>query len=295
VTAAVDGALSAIRRQVPKNQTDISELRDAATEELVARLKAVGFDEALAHELVTAIPPKLRRGARLEMIRQVLTERVASLVQPTIDEDTGVPSQATLADESAVHVFIGPPGVGKTTTIAKIAARERARGGTRFGLIAADGHRVGAVEQLRLYADVIRSPFAAVRSIAGLERVLALRAQPVLVDTAGRTPDDRAFLELLACLAERNDVKTYLVVDAGQAAQQVRRTFEHYRDANPDRVILTKLDQINSLAPLFEVVRQADVPVSHFGTGQRVPDDLVLATASALAGAVLGEKLQPAA
>lgn len=295
VTAAIDGTLSAGRRSVPEIETDTSPRRDAATEELVARLEAVGLGRPLAFEIATAIPLRRRRGATLSSIHGALGERLAPLVATTAGEVTTAGSDTTATDESEVHVFIGPPGVGKTTTIAKIAARERAGGGTRFGLIAADGYRVGAVEQLRIYADIIRAPFDSVRSTAELERALARRRRPVLVDTAGRAPEDRGSRELFACLSAWQDVRTHLVVDAGQATQHVERTFDRYRDARPNRVVLTKLDQVDSLAPLVTILRRAGIPVSYLCAGQRVPDDLRTATASVLAGHVLGEELAQAA
>lgn len=295
VTAATGGGLSAGRRSVPEIETDVTPRRDPATQELVARLEASGFDRPLAFEVATAIPLWRRRGSAIGTIHAVLSERLATLAAPPERETPASQSDALADDRGEVLVFIGPPGVGKTTTIAKMAARERARGGTRYGLIGADGYRVGAVEQLRLYADIIQAPFVTVRSIGELERVLAKRRRPVLVDTAGRAPDDRASRELFACLSTRGDVRTHLVVDAGQATHLVERTLEHYRDACPDRLVLTKLDQVHSLAPLIGVLRRAGIPVAHLGIGQRVPDDLMTATASSLAWAALGETPKQAA
>src|SRR5207253_3908646 len=119
-----------------------------------------------------------RRGASLHNLRSALADRLSELA---------------VGDESyaRVEVFVGPPGAGKTTTIAKIAAQERARQGQRLGLVAADGFRIGAVEQLRMYAEILGSPFRIARTGADLERALKRRT-PVLVDTAGRSPSDDA-------------------------------------------------------------------------------------------------------
>ena len=94
----------------------------------------------------------------------------------------------------AVELFVGPPGAGKTTTIAKIAAQERARRGARLSLLAADGFRVGAVEQLRLYADIIGSPFAVARTPREIEQSLSrvARARCSSTPPADRASDDRA-------------------------------------------------------------------------------------------------------
>jgi flagellar biosynthesis protein FlhF len=191
-------------------------------------------------------------------------------------------------------VFIGPPGAGKTTTIAKIAAQERARNGERLGLLAADGFRVGAVEQLRMFAEILGSPFATARSAAELEKVLSgTRGRtPLLLDTAGRSPKDDASRDMFRVLAHRRDVRTHLVMPAATAPSIARRTLDRFQDARPSRITLTKLDESDSIAPLLAVVRDSGIPLSYLGTGQSVPDDLQRATPATIAAWVLGEESQ---
>ena len=132
LTAAIDRASARSR-----------ETRPASDEaDVVARLCATGLDRRLAQEVASALPARSRRGASLVSLREALAGRFATLASGD-------------ADYAPVEAFVGPPGVGKTTTIAKIAAQERACHGMRLGMIAADGYRVGAIEHLRLYADVI--------------------------------------------------------------------------------------------------------------------------------------------
>jgi flagellar biosynthesis protein FlhF len=218
-----------------------------------------------------------RRGASLHSLRGALARQLSALASP--DEDY-----------ARVEVFVGPPGAGKTTTIAKIAAQERARCGRSLGLIAADGFRVGAVEQLRIYAEVLRSPFRVVRSGEDLEAALeGRRRQPVLVDTAGRAPTDAAAAELFDVLAGRSDVRTHLVMPAGTPVRAARRLFDAYEKARPSRLVLTKLDEAESLSPLVSLLRERELPISYLGTGQHVPEDLTRATAPSLAASVLGD------
>src|SRR4029077_12967891 len=128
-----------------------------------------------------------------------------------------------------VEVFVGPPGAGKTTTIAKIAAQERARGGRRLGLVAADGFRVGAVEQLRTYAEVIGAPFRVARNTDDLSRELERRNRlPVLVDTAGRSPSEDSARELFRIVARTPNVRTHLVMPANTPVSAARRIFDAY-------------------------------------------------------------------
>jgi flagellar biosynthesis protein FlhF len=249
---------------------------DKSTPDVIARLRATGLDQDLATEVANALPVWRRRAAGLSSLRGALADRLVTL--------------AAGADEpEPIEVFVGPPGVGKTTTIAKIAAQDRARHGPRITLISADGYRVGAVEQLRQYADVIGAPFVAARSGAELDRALCTTPVPVLVDTAGRSPRDRSARELLYSLREHGGLRTHLVIAAGTKSRDVERIFDDYQFARPDRVLLTKLDETESLSPLVHVLRERRLPISYICAGQRVPEDVEPATPPVLAACVLGE------
>jgi flagellar biosynthesis protein FlhF len=243
---------------------------------LLSRLKAAGFDERFAAEIATAVPTSRRRGASLVSLRDTLATRLAELAA----------GEESLAP---VQVFVGPPGVGKTTTIAKIAAQHRARRGTRLRLIAADGFRVGAVEQLRLYADIIDAPFSVARTRDELVTALSHSRSPVLIDTAGRSPSDPAARELWDALAGTAGVQTHLVVAAATGAHELERIFDRFGDARPDRLVLTKVDEAGTLSPLVGLLRTRNVPISYLGTGQRVPEDLEPATGDLLAACVVGD------
>ena len=187
-------------------------------------------------------------------------------------------------------MFIGPPGCGKTTTIAKIAAQERARGGQRLGLLAADGFRIGAIEQLRTYADILDAPFKVARTPDDLHALLEQRSRtPVLVDTAGRSPSDNAARKLFRVVGEASGVRTHLVLPASTSVTAARRILDGYAEARPTRLVLTKVDEADSLSSLVSLLHERQVPISYLGTGQRVPEDLNRATAQLLAASVLGE------
>jgi flagellar biosynthesis protein FlhF len=247
--------------------------------ELTARLTATGLDEAIAAEVANSIPITARRGASPARLRDALASRLADLA-------------ASDREYARAEVFIGPPGCGKTTTIAKIAAQERARGGQRLGLLAADGFRIGAVEQLRTYADILDAPFKVARTPEDLHALLAQRSRtPVLVDTAGRSPSDHAAKELFRVVGEAQGVRTHLVLPASTSVTVARRILDGYADARPTRLVLTKVDEADSLSPLVSLLHERQVPISYLGTGQRVPEDLNRATAQLLAASVLGESV----
>ena len=249
---------------------------ERAVNEIAARLEASGLDAALAAQIAAQHPVNRRRGSDLESLKNTLAGELAALA---------------CGDESfaPVEVFVGPPGVGKTTTIAKIAARERARQGQRLALVSADGFRVGAIEQLRLYADILGAPFEAARTPDEFARALANVKRPMLVDTAGRSPSDEVSKDMFQVLASRQDVRTHLVIPATTTPRAAERLFERFADARPTRVALTRLDEAESIGALISVLRERRLPLSYLGHGQSVPGDLQRATSPLLADWIMGE------
>jgi flagellar biosynthesis protein FlhF len=260
----------------PRRATARKRAVERAVNEIAARLQASGLDADLAELIAAQHPMNRRRGADLEGIKQTVATALAVLA----------PGDEAYAP---IEVFVGPPGVGKTTTIAKIAAQERARQGQRLGLLSADGFRVGAIEQLRLYADILGAPFEAARTPDEFCRALADVKRPLLVDTAGRSPSDEVSKDMLRVLASRSDVRTHLVIPATTTARGAERLFERFADARPSRVALTRLDEADSIGALVSVLRERGVPLSYLGTGQNVPADLQRATSPLLADWIMGE------
>jgi flagellar biosynthesis protein FlhF len=275
----VEIAAAIERRGLP----DVSERRhtvnepiDRELEALAARLGASGLEPGIARAVASSHPAEQRRTASAVNLHTTLASQLESL--------------AALDDDFApVEVFVGPPGAGKTTTIAKIAAQQRSRQGRRLGLVAADGYRVGAVEQLRLYAEVIGAPLTVARSVDELGDALAAARRPLLIDTPGRSPGDDVSREMFRLVGRQPGVRTHLVLPANLPPGHVRRTLDRFHEARPSRIVITKLDEADSLAPLVGVLREAALPISFVGTGQRVPEDLHRATPPAIAAWVLGE------
>jgi len=253
-----------------------TDARKPVTDGLVARLIATGLDRDLAESVVEQMPQTRRRDASQGQIRDAL----ASCLMPIAAR-----GQA-LGD---VNVFIGPPGVGKTTTIAKIAAQARARGERRFRLVAADGYRVGAIEQLRLYADIIGSPFVVARTPEEVTEAVTSSKLPVLVDTPGLSPANEEAGAFLSALAALPSVRTHLVVPGATTPRDFDRLWERFATAGADRIVISKVDEAETVMPLVRVLREREVPVSLIGLGQRVPEDLVEAEPEMIAACLLGQ------
>jgi flagellar biosynthesis protein FlhF len=254
---------------------------DRAIDQIAARLEAGGLSADLARDIAMSHPVGRRRGADTESLKETLARELTTIA-------------AGEEPYAAIEAFVGPPGVGKTTTIAKIAAQERARQGQRLTLLAADGFRVGAIEQLRLYADILGAPFVAARTSDEFARALDGSKHPLLVDTAGRSPSDDVSKDMFRLLASRHDVRTHLVIPAATTARAAERLIDRFADAQPTRVVLTRLDEAETIGPLVSVLRARRLPFSFFGTGQNVPADLQRVTAPVLADWVMGEMVQGA-
>jgi flagellar biosynthesis protein FlhF len=277
VTAAADRPQVPVRRQAaPPVATPEQREQARGAQEIAARLAAAGLQTSLASEVASAHPPARRRGASVFGVRTTLA-------------DTLAPLSAHDGQYAPVEVFVGPPGVGKTTTIAKIAAQERARCGVRLGLVAADGFRVGAVEQLRLYASILESPLTVARTPYELMTAMDAAATPLLVDTAGRSPSDESASDMLRALASRPGTRTHLVIAADTPRPAMEKLLARFACASPSRLVLTRMDEAGSLAPVLDLLRERGLPVSYLGTGQRVPDDLEAATPRALAAWATGD------
>ncbi len=197
----------------------------------------------------------------------------------------------TRRGRTKVVALVGSTGVGKTTTIAKLAANFRLRDGIRMGLITVDTYRVAAVEQLRTYAEIIDLPIKVVTNPQEMRRALDELAglDLILIDTAGRSPcDDLQVQELKTLLAEADVHEVHLVLSLTSSPRHLEATAKKFADANATAVILTKLDETTGLGSLLSIARRIPLPISYITTGQGVPDDIEPARPDRLARLMLG-------
>ncbi len=241
-----------------------------------------------------------------ELARQCVDRlRRESFDDPTLDASRMKDRLATMIEQELpiagpIHLtegrrhlvaLVGPTGVGKTTTIAKLAANFRLRDKRRVGLITVDTYRIAAVEQLRTYADIIDLPMEIVATPSEMHQAVARMAdlELVLMDTAGRSPCDEVQMqELKSMLAEAAPDEVHLVLSSVASAKSLAKTAEQLSGVGTTALVLTKLDEAASLGSLLGLVRSCRLPLSYLTHGQNVPDDIAPADGARLARMILG-------
>jgi flagellar biosynthesis protein FlhF len=280
------------------------DLRPPAIAVLARRLEEAELDAAivarLCDELVASLPPEALASA--PVVRAAAVERLAALLPPAAFDglEPEPPEKGGWRRDGRPHVaaFIGPTGVGKTTTVAKVAAGLRLRYGARVALVTSDTYRIAAVEQLRTYAEIIGLPLEVVRSPGQMvQACLRLSAfDVILVDTAGRGQKDRDRIdETRAILDAAAPHERHLVLSAVAGGRALSREAEAFAAVGVDRVLLTKLDEAVALGPLFRVLPAFARPLSHFTSGQEVPHHIERASPRRLAELLVGLEAGPAA
>jgi len=243
-----------------------------------------GIQEELARELVEHLRENLDEVDDAGAVKKHLVEMLADELTVTGPIDTTTRSGRVVA-------LVGPTGVGKTTTIAKLAANYRLRENRRVGLITVDTYRIAAVEQLRTYADIIDLPMEVVSTPREMrEAIDRLRdLDLVLMDTAGRSPRDEVRIrELKTLLAEAKPDEVHLVLSAVGSAMSMAATAERFSTVGTSALVVTKLDEAMGLGGLLQVTRSCQLPVSYLTNGQNVPDDIRVAQQRELARMILG-------
>ena len=191
-----------------------------------------------------------------------------------------------------VVILVGPTGVGKTTTIAKLAAGFRLAG-RGLGLVTIDTYRIAAVEQLKVYGDIIGIPVEVVMTPGALrEAVNKMKNQElILVDTAGRSPSHKLHLNELRGFVEAVPSReVHLVLSATATRANLMKAIESFAQVGVDRLLVTKIDEAATLGAVVSAAHAAAKPLSYVTHGQSVPDDLREADALTLAKAMLGAR-----
>ncbi len=233
-------------------------------------LLRLGVDEEIAQKFL----PELLTAEDLTSLTAAIASRLQAFAQPPTLE------------ERKVIALVGPTGVGKTTTLAKLAARFALEQGRKVALVTADTFRIGAVEQLRTYARIMGIPLEIALSPdevrAGVEK--HSDREVVLIDTVGRSHRSSDHLrELKAFLDTVGGVENHLVVAASLAGEIQSEVIESFGVFSPSRLIITKLDESPTRGCLLNLPLKSGLGVSCVTMGQNVPQDIQFAEAGALA------------
>jgi flagellar biosynthesis protein FlhF len=253
---------------------------------LFTNLIEAELSEDLARELIDRVRRDMRPRDLLDMVL------VRAHLTRMIEDEIRIAGPIRLeAGRRKVVALVGPTGVGKTTTIAKLAANFRLKEKRKVGLITVDTYRIAAVEQLRTYADIIDLPMAVVSTPREMrEAVTRMSDQElILMDTAGRSPRDEVKIqELKSMLTEAKTDEVHLVLSSVGSAATLSRTAEQFMAVGVTALLFTKLDEAAGLGNLLPVLRSTQLGLSYVTDGQNVPDDIEVADQRRLARRVLG-------
>lgn len=245
--------------------------------------------DELARELIGHVQKELN-GSQMEN-PPLICRKLSEIMETTIE--TAGPIACNINGSPRTVALIGPTGVGKTTTIAKLAANFKLKQNKKVGLITIDTYRIGAVDQLRMYAQIIDVPLKVVLTPQELREAVAIMNDMdiIFIDTAGRSQnDDIKIKELRTFLKAANPDEVHLVLSTTSRQSHLVNAAEKFKKVGVDRVIFTKLDEAINFGVVFSVLKKIDASLSYVTTGQDVPADIEVGNGSKLAKMLLETK-----
>jgi flagellar biosynthesis protein FlhF len=279
-----------VMRVVRQTTTDQPQLPEKLFEQYLAMIEhevSQELAEQIIQEVMQASSPEDQQDGTL--VRQ----RVRAALAGRIPVDEGVERCAGRAADGRPRTIalIGPTGVGKTTTLAKLAATFKLRDGLNVGLITIDTYRIAAVDQLKTYAEIIDLPLEVVLTPTEMGAALKRldRCDVILIDTAGRGQRDAEKLKQLRAFidtAAPHEVHLVLACTSNQTVMM--DAVEKFSEIPHDRIIFTKLDEAVGLGVLLNVVERVDKRLSYVTTGQEVPHQIEPGRSDRLADLILG-------
>jgi flagellar biosynthesis protein FlhF len=256
--------LAAIETQLIAQEVDV-QLVQLALHRIEEELETAG--EEITHDKAA------------EIVRAFLLETIKSDVFKNIGADTKV-----------VH-FVGPTGVGKTTTIAKLAAEQVLKHHRKVGFITSDTYRIAAVEQLKTYATILNIPLEVVFSPQDLNKAFQqLKDRDVIfMDTAGRNFRNEMYVsELHALMQSKGKSETFLVLSLTTKYKDMKAITDNFSKFNLDKVLFTKMDETDSYGSIVNLLHDFPLKLSYVTNGQNVPDDITVADEQAIIGLIMG-------
>src|SRR5438093_3521753 len=246
---------------------------------MFAELVSQGIDHDFAdHFIATASRGNPAPSEQRSRVRRLLADQLITAAPVELYAKTPV-----------VSAFVGPTGVGKTTTIAKIAGHAAIRMKKKVAMISTDMFRIGGQEQLSRLGELLGIPTYTCADVATLKDIVASLDDRnlILIDTPGSSPSDLSRLTKLETVTSAANAKVHLVISATTRSEDIKKIVSRFQRFSPTSVIFTKIDETDSKGPLAGDLLRNELPVSYLTNGQRVPEDLLIPSADELARYVL--------
>jgi flagellar biosynthesis protein FlhF len=254
------------------------------------RLVERGVERTLAQQLLRAVYDRADKPVLEDETR--ITELLCAEIEQRV-ETTGAIRKSPRRKKAHVVGLVGPTGVGKTTSIAKLASNYSMTERKRVALITADTYRIAATEQLKIYADIMRLPLDVVFSPADMKKAISKRASAdyIFIDTAGGSQFNEEYLrELKNYMDAARPDETHLVLSATTQLDDLLTVIERFEILQPTCYLFSKLDETLRHGAILTAPDRVKQPLSYFSTGQSVPDDIELATAQKISGLLTEER-----
>lgn len=246
-------------------------------------------EQEVDSQVIQFIIEKLLRGGHETSTSEKIQEAFVAEITRILSE--GCLQEPAVAESINFVSFVGPTGVGKTTTIAKLAADQILNYGRFIGLVTTDTYRIAAVEQLKTYANILNVPIEIAFTPEGLRKsVKNLRDRDLIfMDTTGRNYQDQlAIQEIAKYLAEPMIQENYLVLSMTAKYSDTQKIIENFKSIPIDKVILTKRDETSTFGLVLNLAYHYPYPLAYITTGQSVPEDIQKIMPEAMAKLILG-------
>ncbi|HQO16193.1 MAG TPA: flagellar biosynthesis protein FlhF [Methylotenera sp.] len=271
---AILNEMRTMRNAIESQLTTLSwasiQQREPIKAQILSTLLSAGFSAALSRQLAEKLPANLDYGKAIAWLKSVLSRNLHS-----------VEDEAEMLGHGGVFALIGPTGVGKTTTVAKLAARYVMKHGTHnLGLITTDAYRIGGHEQLRIYGKILGVMVHTVKDEADLQIALnELKGKhTVLIDTVGVSQRDQMVGEQIAMLSNTDTpIKRLLCLNATSTGETLANVVKAYKGKGLDGCIMTKIDEAATIGNALDVIIREKLKLHYATNGQRVPEDILIA------------------
>ena len=271
-----------IKMLVDANQND-NKLA-GSLKEFYERLIKQGVNHDLANHLITKALQKIDKNNNEQEIASTLKQEIVHVF-----EQKGL--QKEIKPETKIVHFVGPTGVGKTTTIAKLAAESVLKDKKKIAFITSDTYRIAAVEQLKTYAEIFNAPLEVVHSPEDTEKAIQRFKEfdLIFMDTAGRNYLNELYInDLNKILLNGIPSETFLVLSLNQKYEDIVAIFEQFKKVKIDKLLFTKYDETSTYGSIFNVLSNFPYQTSFITNGQNVPDDIEIFNEEKMAKALLG-------